>query len=169
MMNRTEWTVTAACLILATLAVTTRSRRVLCPEGYGLVRFGSQLLDIEKKLGERAEPAESERDADCGFATFPAYPGMRFMVEQGVVTRGDALDATIPNSLGIALGTSYGVVTQRFPLVVIEEHVYYADGHYLIFRSPDGRRAVVLEEEGGRIIEVRAGLEPSVEYVEGCL
>ncbi|MCE9616514.1 MAG: hypothetical protein K8T26_19745 [Lentisphaerae bacterium] len=167
-MNRTTWVATVAGVLLVALAVTARDRRVLSPESYGAVKFGSRLSDIENRLGCQADPPERERDADCDFVTFATYPEVHFMVEAGIVTRADALDDTVSNSLGITVGTSFEDVRRRFPSVVIEEHVY-ADGHYLIFRSRNGKRALLFEEVEGKITCVRGGLEPSVEYVEGCL
>jgi hypothetical protein len=33
----------------------------------------------------------------------------------------------------------------------------------------DGKRAILFEESDGKVTDVRAGVEPSVEYVEGYL
>jgi hypothetical protein len=47
-------------------------------------------------------------------------------------------------------------------------HKYEPQSHYLVLPSTDGMSALVFEESGGLITKVRAGVEPSVEYVEGC-
>ena len=60
-------------------------------------------------------------------------------------------------------------VKKIVPSVVIEPHQYDPYGHYLIFKSPGGKTALVMEEGGRKVTAVRGGLEPSVEYVEGCL
>ncbi len=140
---------------------------VLDFESYGLIKFGMMLEVIENAIGDKAVP--SKYDPGCDYVTFPKYPEMKFMVEEGVVTRGEALDPNIPNTLGISIGSTLSEIKKRYPSVVIEPHKYDPTGHYLIFKSSDGERAIVLEEGDGKITDIRAGIEPSVEYVEGCL
>lgn len=82
------------------------------------------------------------------------------MVEQGIVTRADVTDPSIPNALGIKIGTRLDEVKLQYPKVMVEPHQYDPTGHYLIFKSADGRRAIVFEEGDGRITDVRAGKEP---------
>jgi hypothetical protein len=142
-------------------------RTVLTDQSYGVVRFGSKLLEVEKKLAEKAKGHTG--DQGCDFVTFKKYPGVKFMVEKGVVTRADVTDSSIPNSLGIKNGTTLDEVKRIYPKVIVEPHQYDPTGHYLIFKSKDGKRAIVFEEGDGKITDVRAGMEPSVEYVEGCL
>lgn len=140
---------------------------VLTDQSYGIVRFGSKLVEVEKKLGDQAKAQTG--DHSCDFVTFKKYPGVKFMVEEGTVTRADVTDPSIPNALGIKVGTTFNEVKRRYPKVIIEPHKYDPTGHYLIFKSKDGKQAIVFEEGGGKITDVRAGVEPSVEYVEGCL
>jgi len=140
---------------------------VLTDQSYGIVRFGSKLVEVEKKLGERAKGQTG--DQGCDFVTFKRYPGIKFMVEKGILTRADVTDSSIPNSLGIKIGTTLDEVKRRYPKVIVEPHQYDPTGHYVIFKSKDRKRAIVFEEGDGRITDVRAGLEPSAEYVEGCL
>ena len=91
------------------------------------------------------------------------------MVEESTVTRADVTDSSIPNALGIKIGATLDEVKRRYPKVIVEPHQYDPTGHYLIFKSKDGKRAIVFEEGDGKITHIRAGMEPSVEYVEGCL
>ena len=140
---------------------------VLTNESYGILRFGSKLTEVEKKLGEKAKGHTG--DQGCDFVTFKKYPGVKFMVEKGIVTRADVTDSSIPNALGIKIGTTLDEVKRRYPKVIVEHHQYDPMGHYLIFKSTDGKRAIVFEEGEGKITDVRTGSEPSVEYVEGCL
>ena len=144
-----------------------KDRIVLTDQSYGIVGFGSKLAEIEKKLGEKAEAQTG--DKDCDFVTFKRYPGVKFMVEKGIVTRTDVTDPSTPNALGIKIGTTLAEVKRRYARAIIEPHKYDPTGHYLIFKSKDGKRAIVFEEGNGKITAVRAGVEPSVEYVEGCL
>ena len=140
---------------------------VLSDRGYGLVAFGDKLAEAEGKIGEKAERATGAQA--CDWATFKKYPGVKFMVEDGIITRADAVKPGTINALGLKIGTKLKEVQRRFKKVIIEPHKYDPSGHYLIFRSTDAKRALVFEEGKGKITDTRAGLEPSVEYVEGCL
>lgn len=140
---------------------------VLTDQSYGVVQFGGKLSEIELRLGEKAERQTGLEN--CNFVAFKKYQGIKFMVEKGIVTRGDVTTPAIRNTLGIKIGTPLAEVQSRFPKVVVEPHQYDPNGHYLIFKSSDGKRATVFEEADGKVTHVRAGLEPSVEYVEGCL
>jgi hypothetical protein len=77
---------------------------VLSFDGFGPVRFGARLADIEQQLGAKAEPL-GENDPACSSVRLKSLPGARLMVENGVVTRADA-DAGTANSLGLAVGDS---------------------------------------------------------------
>ena len=144
-----------------------KDRLVLTDESYGIVHFGGKLTEVEKRLKERAKRKTGKQG--CDFVTFKKYRGLKFMVEKGIVTRADVTNPSIPNALGIKFGTTLDEVKRRYPRVMVEPHQYDPTGHYLIFRSKDGKRAIVFEEGNGKITGVRAGKEPSVEYVEGCL
>jgi hypothetical protein len=139
---------------------------VLSPLGYGEVRFGTKLSEVETKLKQLAEPRT--RELGCDFVKFNRYPGIQFMVEEGVVTRADA-ESTIPNSVGVSVGMTLSAVKSLHPSVQIEPHKYDDEGHYLVLLTSDGRYAFVFEEGEGKVTDVRAGTRPSVEYVEGCL
>lgn len=144
-----------------------KEQTVLTDQSYGFVHFGSKLVEVEKKMGQRTKGQTG--DQGCDFVTFKKYPGIKFMVEDGIATRADVTDSSIPNALGIKMGTTLNEVKRRYPKVIVEPHKYDPTGHYLIFKSKDGKRAIVFEEGDGKITDVRGGLEPAVEYVEGCL
>jgi hypothetical protein len=161
----------AILLLLSTLLIGAGSQEgvrnhTLTDRSYGPINFGEKLADVEIRIGER--PRAETGDSDCDYVTFSKFPGVRFMIERGVVTRADVAGAEIPNSLGIEIGTTLVEVKRRYPKVVVQAHHYDPAGHYLIFRSEGGRYAIVFEEGDGKVTDVRGGLEPSVEYVEGC-
>ena len=140
--------------------------QILSARGYGDIQFGAQLRDVESQLKESAEPRN--REFGCDFVKFKKYPGVQFMVENGVVSRADVAP-NIPNSSGIRIGTRLSEVKRRFPEVIVELHKYVEDGHYLSLPTADGKAALLFEEVHGGVTDVRAGLLPSVAYVEGCL
>lgn len=143
------------------------SNPVLSTQGYGQVRFGAKLSDVEQTLGEQGKPPGKKEPA-CSSVRFDQLPGVRFMVENGVVTRADA-DGGTPNELGLAVGDTLDQARKKHPAIVIGPHKYVPAGHYLTVRGADAKSAIVMEEDGQRITKIRAGLEPAVSYVEGCL
>ena len=157
---------TIASLLCLANAPSFAAGGVLSPEGYGSVRFGMKIEDVEAALKQRA--TESYTKTGCDYAEFKKYPGLRFMIEDGVVTRADARKG-VKNSAAVSEGMSLEAVRARFRTASIQPHKYDDDGHYVILSTEDGRSAIVLEESKGRVTAVRAGRKPSVEYVEGCL
>jgi len=144
-----------------------QNRVVLSELSYGHVVFGQKLVDIERKLGQRATIGTG--DMDCDYVTFKEYPSIKFMVEQGIVTRADTRSTDIHSSFGPVVGAKAQDIQQKHPGLLVLPHHYDPTGHYLILKSSDGKSALVMEESEGTITDIRGGLEPSVEYVEGCL
>jgi hypothetical protein len=95
------------------------------------------------------------------------YPNVELMVENGVITRAD-VGEEVPNALGVTVGTSFTDVKKQLPTVIVEPHQYEPNGHYLILKNSDKKKAIVMEESDGKVTRVRGGLIPSVQYVEGC-
>ena len=51
----------------------------------------------------------------------------------------------------------------------VRPHAYFAHGLVLAVYSPDRRYALVMEsDDAGRIVTLRGGLVPAVEFLEGC-
>jgi len=165
-MKKLLTTIISSFLLVATTSLAADSL-VLTDKSYGLVTFGGKLKAIEKKVGDKAKVDTG--DKGCDFVTFKKYPGIKFMVENGITTRADALSPQIQNKLQIRIGTSMEEVKRRYPAVEVKPHKFDDTGHYLILKSKDGKRAILFEEGGGNVTDTRAGVEPSVEYVEGCL
>lgn len=143
------------------------ARPVLSSQGFGPARFGVKLADLEKTLEEKSEPLGAN-DPACNSVRFGQLPGVRFMVEQGVITRADA-DAGTPNELGLAVGDTLEQAKQKAPALEVGPHKYLPAGHYLTVKSADAKSAIIMEEDGKAITKIRAGLQPAVAYVEGCL
>ena len=141
---------------------------MLSATGYGAIRFGAKLSDVGKTLSEHVAAPADDDDAACRYVQLKTYPEAKFMVEQGVITRAD-VSAKAKNNLNILVGARLATVIAKYPAAQLEPHHYDPSGHYLIFKSRDGKSAIVMEEGDGEITDIRGGLEPSVEYVEGCL
>jgi hypothetical protein len=143
------------------------ARPVLSAQGYGPARFGTRLSDVERVLEEKSEHLGTN-DPACHSVRFNQLPGVRFMVENGIITRADAGPGT-PNELGLAAGDTLAQAKNKYPGIEVGPHKYLPAGHYLTIRGADAKSAIVMEEDGKRITAIRAGLEPAVAYVEGCL
>lgn len=139
---------------------------VLSASGAGAIRFGMTLAQAEQAAGGKAM-LPTPFDSACSMVRFPALPKLRFMVENGVVTRADA-EPGVTNALDIAVGDALDSLRARHPEGVPSPHKYDAQGHYLSFPGADGRSAILVEESGGKVTKVRAGLQPAVAYVETC-
>lgn len=160
------------CLALPLLAACTKqavevSPLVLSTDSYGPVKFGARLAKVENTVGSKALELGA-KDPACHSVRFASLPGIRFMVENGIVTRADA-EPGVANALGLTPGDTLATATERHPALRVGPHKYEPAGHYLTMTSPDGRSAIVMEEDGKAITKIRAGVLPSVNYVEGCL
>lgn len=152
-------------LLTALLGVcATASSQVLSPDGYGKVHFGQRLDQVERKLGQRATPRPS--DPACSMVGFKRYPQVRFMVEQGVITRADAR-TIVRNSAGVTARMSAREVLRRQPKMQSQPHKYDEHGQYLVLAKGDDK-ALIFEANKGKLQRVRAGIKPAVEYVETC-
>jgi len=146
---------------------TAAASKLLSAEGIGAIRFGMTLDQAQQAVGTKATLPQPF-DPACSMVRFAGLPKLRFMVENGVVTRADA-EASVDNALGIAVGDTLAAVRASHPEAQVSRHKYDENGHYLTFPSADGRAAIILEESGGKVTKMRAGLQPAVAYVESCL
>ena len=137
----------------------------LSADGLGAVRFGMSLAQAEQTAGKAALPEPF--DPACSMVRFASLPKLRFMVEQDVVTRADA-EPGVKNAVGISVGDTLAQVRDKHPEAQVSTHKYDKNGHYVTFPTADGKAAIILEESGGKVTKVRAGLQPAVAYVETC-
>lgn len=140
----------------------------LTANSYGQITFGEKVDVIEARLKERVPATTRTDERHCRQVEFKTYPGMRFMVEDGVITRAETT-SPVATSIGFTVGAPISVIKDKYPSVDIEPHHYVAGGHYLTFKVRNGEAAILMEEEAGKVTHVRGGLMPSVQYVEGCL
>lgn len=139
-------------------------------EGYGVIRFGDTVNQVEQVLGESITIGRDFADnlGTCYLGTFAQYPGLTLMVEEGVITRADA-DENIKNILDVAVGDSYEAVLAKYPEAKIEGQKYVIDGHEITMTvaGMEGYAILMLEDDN-KITNIRAGLDPSVFLVETC-
>ncbi|NGZ86891.1 hypothetical protein [Duganella aceris] len=165
--GKTPATPVAASAETPAAAAPASTAPTLSTQGYGKLHFGDTLAATETALGEKAQQL-GENDPACSSVRFKSLPGARFMVEKGVITRADA-DTGTPNDTGIAVGDTLAQARQKAPSLQVSPHKYLPEGHYLSVRGAQPNAAFVIEEDGKAVTKIRAGLEPSVNYVEVCL
>ncbi len=139
---------------------------VLSAEAYGPIVFGSRLDDVERMLNVKT--SQEHEDPFCYYAQFPKYPGVRFMIEKGMVTRAE-VNTDVPNTLNIEVGSPLEQIKKAHPNIIVKPHKYVSNGFYLVSKTVNGKNAIVMEVVDDKVTYIRAGIEPSVEYVEGCL
>ena len=152
-------------VIVAGIAGCATSPVVLRSTGAGAVAFGASLAETELMVGSKASGSNS--DAACRYVEFSSLPGLRFTVENGVVTRADA-GPGVRNELGVQLGDTTESVLSLYPNLSMRKNRESAGGTDLILIDPDGGHAIVMQAAGNKIISVRAGLSASVGSVQGC-
>jgi len=151
--------------ILAGVAGCATSPVVLRTTGAGAVAFGASLAETELMVGAKASGPDA--DAACRYVEFSTLPGLRFTVENGVVTRADA-GPGVRNELGVQLGDTTESVLSLYPDISMRRNRESAGGTDLILIDPDGGHAIVMQAAGNKIISIRAGLSASVGSVKGC-
>lgn len=151
--------------ILAGVTGCATSPVVLRSTGAGPVAFGASLAETELMVGSKASGASS--DAACRYVEFGSLPGLRFTVENGVVTRADA-GPGVRNELGVQLGDTMDSVVSLYPDVSVLRSRESLGGTYLVVADPDGHHAIVMQAAGNKIIGIRSGLSASVGSVQGC-
>lgn len=135
----------------------------LTAESIGAVKFGSKLSEVEAALNEKASGPQTD---ECSYVQFKKIPDVLFMVEQGVVTRAD-LRGDVPNITGFRVGGDPAALRSKYPAAEVTGHSYVPAGHNIKIAG-QGKAALLFEDDGKQITSVRAGIEPSVSYSEGC-
>lgn len=139
---------------------------LLSPQSIGPVTFGTPLKQVEGILGEQAMGLDHSDNPECGFVAFKAIPKVRFMVEKGIITRGD-VEKEIANSTGVGVGGTEAELKAKYPTLKVAGHEYVPGGHFLTVPG-EGNTALVMETDGTTITSIRGGLQPAVSYSEGC-
>jgi len=94
-------------------------------------------------------------------------PGLRFTVENGVITRADA-GPGVRNALGVQLGDATDSVVSLYPDVLVHRNRESPGGTDLVLTDADGHHAIVFQAAGNKVIGIRAGLSASVGSTQGC-
>jgi hypothetical protein len=139
--------------------------------GIGPLRAGMTFDEADAALhGALLVPVEVDTTG-CDYLVWDGGPsGVHVMFDQHRVARIDVDTASIATAAGARVGDDEARIKRLYPGVVVTPHKY-VDGHYLTVTPTapaDKRYRLIFETAGGRVTRYRAGMLPSVEYVEGC-
>jgi len=93
------------------------------------------------------------------------------MIENDSVARFDVENPAIRTREGAGVGDLEADVVRRYGnRIVVSPHAYTGpDGHYLTVTPPgDTLHRIIFETDGQKVVHIRAGKRPTVEYIEGC-
>ena len=144
---------------------------MLDASAFGKFRTGVTLAEFNAALGEQLVPAY-EISTTCDHvdpATFP--DGVIVMIENDSVARFDVENPAIRTREGAGVGDLEADVVQRYgSAVTVTPHAYTGpDGHYLTVTPPgDTLHRIIFETDGRKVLHIRAGQRPAVDYSEGC-
>jgi hypothetical protein len=158
-------------LLLTVAATVPLQRHVITFHGIGPIRVGASVADASRAAGEQVVEAKDKPSGieGCYHVRLQSSPTMLFMVENDRITRVETQDPRFRTQSGVHVGDSEAEARRIYgKRLEVAEHKYYEDGHYLIVRAADDQSAVVMETDGKKVVQINAGVWPSVGYVEGC-
>lgn len=136
----------------------------------GPVRFGMTMAQALVATGGRLRVDDCNET--CCSVSLTGSEDVSFLAEDGVITRVQVTTPGIRTLSGRGVGDTEAAIQRAFPgQIRAEEHTYDENGHYLVFLPrdrADQSHGIIFDTDGQRVTGVRAGLWPSVGYVEGC-
>ncbi|WP_394181555.1 hypothetical protein [Marinomonas posidonica] len=134
---------------------------------FGPIIFGEQLTDT--KL---AFTVQSTLVDDCQYIRFDAYPNVSVMIINHVIERIDTnqlnvIDKENPFYELATHSLSLTDFSRKYPTIEVEPHEY-ENGVYLRWYNQNKTKAIVVDYINNKIDVIKAGLVPSVLYIEGC-
>lgn len=132
---------------------------------------GISLAQFNTQLGETLMPSY-EISATCDHVDPASFPdGVIVMIENDSVVRFDVENPAIRTQDGAGVGDLEADVVRRYgDRIAVTPHAYTGpEGHYLTLTPPDDTlHRIIFETDGQRVLHIRAGQRPAVDYIEGC-
>jgi hypothetical protein len=162
----------ALCVAIVVACGSQSGPATVTGDGFGALRFGMKVAEAEAALGHKLTPFNAADEETCRYyRPEGALPGLSFMTADGVVVRLDVQDTQeIKTDAGAKIGDAESHVLDLYKgRVEVQPHKYTGpEGHYLVVKGGDGKVQLVFETDGAKVLNYRAGVEPQVQYVEGC-
>lgn len=150
--------------------------------GLGPVQAGQTLAQAQSALREplladapaaappTAASAAPAATSGCRYHHAAGQPGVRYAINQGVLSRVETRDPRYASLSGVAVGQPLAQARQAYGGRLVEQpHPYFDRGRLLLVHAADRRFALVMESNNdGRIITLRSGRLPDVQWLEGC-
>lgn len=145
---------------------------VVTEHGLGELRVGMSLAEARALPEGLVEPGRAD-SSGCHYVGWRgAPPGVRVMIDGGVVGRVDVDSTALATAAGARIGDSQARIDSLYAGRVAVTPHKYTSGRYLTVgaASPaDSAYRIIFEtDSAGSVLRYRAGSLPAVEYVEGC-
>jgi hypothetical protein len=137
----------------------------------GPVEYGMDVESLENVIGYPLMAPGARNEDFC--VMLPLTIGVQevlVMIDVDQVVRVDVEAPGLLTQEGVGVGDPIAAVMAAYPDAVQTEHEY-ADGFYLTAAAPPGDGPdlrFVFETDQSAVTRYRAGLLPSVEWIEGC-
>jgi hypothetical protein len=146
---------------------------VVTPRGIGALRAGMTFSEAQAALGGALVVPATEDTSTCGYLQWrDGPPGVLVMMDLHRIGRVDVDTSAIATAEGARVGDTESRILNLYERrVAVTPHKYVEDGHYLTVTPAtpaDSAYRVVFETKDGRVTRYRAGVLPSVRYIEGC-
>jgi hypothetical protein len=145
----------------------------LSEDGLGPIKIGMKVVQAEKASQKKLvlEPLVARVTEDCRFATLKNGPKEVFlMLNHRTIVRIDIKNPKIKTTQGFHLGSNADTVkTLNKGKIEAYPNKYEADKETLVVTPKEkSNLRLVFDTDGKKILYMRAGKTPEVEYVEGC-
>lgn len=147
------------------------------PDSFGPIPLGVPVEQAAAALGDHI-PANFSISDECAQGRALSMPiGTSLMIIRDSVTAPARVDRVDIDSVGIKTREGAGVGDSEQQVlslyegrIRVEPHKYTGPvGHYLTVTSPrDSSFLIIFETDGAKVLSIRAGRKPAVQYVEGC-
>lgn len=144
-------------------------------KGIGPIRVGMTVDEASQRSGvPLISPGEQSEPPECLYYHPLGEPrGLLFMVSNGQIVRVDIQNRMMTTLSGVAVGDTEEHIQSLYPdQIEVSSHKYVPGGHYLTFVPRDEAdkdyRVIFETDPEERVVQMRSGRLPEVEYVEGC-
>ena len=140
--------------------------------GIGPLRAGMTFAEASAALDGALLVPVGVDTTGCDYLVWKSGPpGVHVMFDEHRIARVDVDTSSIATAAGARVGDDEARIKRLYPGQVKVTPHKYEDGHYLTVTptaAADRKFRIIFETAHDRVTRYRAGMMPSVEYVEGC-
>jgi hypothetical protein len=142
-------------------------------QGYCGVTFGmapdAAKTKFPVKLQNYSGDTAAQPDPNACFELFPAEPvqGVTFLVEMAKVGRVDVISEAPKTADGFGVGSAADDIKAKFGAAIVETPNKY-EAEVKELSVADGPAKFIFEIQDGKVRAWRAGVLPTIDYVEHC-